>query len=338
VPSYDRRAGVARTVSTLSLRVGLVGLDTSHAPTFTKILHDPYDPFHIPGARVVAAYAGGSPDMDISISRVGAFTSELRDKYGVEIVDTPAKVAEASDVVLILASDGRVHPALFRAVVGLGKPTFVDKPFAISVADAEDMFKAAREAGTRVFAASAFRYADGLVNALNTIRATGERVKACVVRCSMPIQETQGRHFWYGIHGAEMLIAAMGCGVREVEASGSDEQDRISVWHRDGRESSIVGSRSDGAFHITLTTDSKQLSIDLTPSIPSLSARLLRTVLDVLTGDKFPRLWGATAAGSVSGNRPGQELDPAADETIEIVRLLDAAQRSHASQQRVAIS
>jgi hypothetical protein len=153
----------------------------------------------------------------------------------------------------------------------------------------------------------------------------------------MPIQETQGRYFWYGIHGAEMLIAAMGCGVREVEASGNDELDRITMWHRDGRESFIVGSRHDGTFHVTLTTDSKQVSIDLTPSVPSVSARLLRAVLDVLTGGRFPRLWGATAVGSVSGNRPGREFDPAANETIEIVRLLDAAQRSYASQQRVAI-
>ena len=61
-----------------AIRVGLIGLDTSHASTFTSILQNPDDPFHIPGARVVAGCPGGSPDMPISISRVAGFTSELR--------------------------------------------------------------------------------------------------------------------------------------------------------------------------------------------------------------------------------------------------------------------
>jgi len=179
-----------------AIRVGLIGLDTSHASAFTSILHNPDDPFHIPGARVVAAYPGGSPDMPISISRVTGFTRELRDIYGVRIMDAPEEVAEACDLVCILASDGRVHPALFRAVTGCSRSVFVDKPFAVSPADAQHMFMLAAETGTRVFASSAFRYADDLVNALNSIRAAGERVKTCCVRYWLQIQETQGRYFW----------------------------------------------------------------------------------------------------------------------------------------------
>jgi predicted dehydrogenase len=320
-----------------AIRVGLVGLDTSHAPTFTKILHDPYDPFHIPGARVVAAYPGGSPDMEVSISRVEGFTRELRDQYSVRIVDAAEKVAEACDIVFILATDGRVHPALFRAVAGRGKPVFVDKPFAVSVADARDILSLAAKTGTPVFASSAFRYADGLVSALNSIRATGERITTCEVRCSLPIQETQGRYFWYGIHGAEMLLACMGRGVRNVQSSGGSDEDRITVWHNDGRESSILGSRRNGAIQISLKTDRREIEIDLSSSMASLSARLLWAALDILSAGKFPRLWNATSAGSVSGCRPASPLDPSADETMEVVRLLEAAQHSYASQQRVAV-
>lgn len=335
------RSTAKRTViqirSTEVIRVGIVGLDTSHAPTFTKILHDPYDPFHIPGAKVIAAYPGGSPDMQISSSRVEGFTNELRDKYGIRIVDAPEQVVEACDLVLILASDGRLHPGLFRSVAGRDKPVFIDKPFAISVHDAQDIVTVAAASRTPIFASSAFRYADALVIALNLIRETGEQVKTCRIRCWLPIQETQGRYFWYGIHAAEMLLATMGCGVCEVEASGDADQDRITVWHADGRKSSIVGSRGDGTFQVSIETDQRTLDVDLDSSMPSLSARLLWAALDVLVNKDFPRLWRATAAGTVSGNRPSRNLDPTPDETLEIVRLLDAAQRSYAIQQKIAV-
>jgi predicted dehydrogenase len=320
-----------------AIRVGFIGLDTSHASTFTSILHNPNDPFHIPGARVVAAYPGGSPDMPISISRVAGFANELRNTYGVRIMDTPEDVAEACDLVFILASDGRVHPGLFCSVAGRGKPVFVDKPFAVSASDAQDMVTLAAKSGTRVFASSAFRYADGLVSVLNSIQAAGERVKTCRVRYWLQIQETQGRYFWYGIHGAEMLRAIMGPGVREVEASGSADQDSITVFHDDGRQSFIIGSTSDGTFHVSIETDERQLDIDLGASMPSLSARVLWAALDVLTEGQFPRLWGATVAGSVSGPRPGRALDPEIEQTLEVIRLLDAAQRSYAGQQNVIV-
>lgn len=320
-----------------TVRIGLVGLDTSHASAFTSILHDPDDPFHIPGARVVAAYPGGSPDMPISISRVTGFANELGNTYGVRIMDTPEDVAEACDLVFILASDGRAHPALFRAVAGSGKPVFIDKPFAVSSSDARNMFTLATETSTRVFASSAFRYADGLVSALNSIHAAGERVKTCRVRYWLQIQETQGRYFWYGIHGGEMLRAIMGPGVREVEATTNIGQDSITVWHDDGRQSSIIGSRNDGTFHVTIETDKREIDVDLTSSMPSLSARVLWAALDVLTEGQFPRLWGAALAGSVSGPRPGRALDPKAEETLEVIHLLDAAQRSYAAHQNIVV-
>lgn len=52
------------------LRLGIIGTDTSHAVEFTKILNDASNPNHVPGARVVAAFKGGSPDIPSSHDRV----------------------------------------------------------------------------------------------------------------------------------------------------------------------------------------------------------------------------------------------------------------------------
>lgn len=66
-------------------RLGMIGLDTSHVTAFTDIINKAEKKY---GCKVVAGYPGGSPDINISASRVEKFTQQLRDKYGVEIVDT----------------------------------------------------------------------------------------------------------------------------------------------------------------------------------------------------------------------------------------------------------
>jgi hypothetical protein len=125
--------------------------------------------------------------------------------------------------------------------------------------------------------------------------------------------------------------------VREVEVSNNGDQDTISVWYEDGRQSSLIGSQNEGTFHVSIETDKRTLEVDLGPSIASLGARVLAAALDVLTEGQFPRLWAATAAGSVSGNRPGRALDPDNHETMEVIGLFDAAQRSYASKERTII-
>src|SRR5436190_16796273 len=38
------------------LRIGMIGLDTSHAIAFTKLINDARDPSHVPGGKVIAAF------------------------------------------------------------------------------------------------------------------------------------------------------------------------------------------------------------------------------------------------------------------------------------------
>ncbi|THD77680.1 MAG: hypothetical protein E7812_13035 [Phenylobacterium sp.] len=315
-----------------AVRVGLIGLDTTHAPTFTDLLHNPGNPDHIPGAQVVAAFPGGSWDMDISASRVGGFTAELRDKYGVPILASPEAVADACDVVFILSCDGRTHPGLFRSVAGRGRPVFIDKPMAVSSGDADRIYALAKQTGTKVFASSAFRYADGLVAALADIRASGETIKTCTVRYWGQVQPTQGRFFWYGIHGAEMLLATMGKGIKTVEAQTVGVEDIIDIRHTDGRRSRMIGHHHDGTFSVSIETNRRTLDVEIGGAI---SARMLAAALDVLTPGGYPRLWSASEAGSVSG-RSSRFLDPDQAETLEVIGLLDAAERAFAAGQKIA--
>src|SRR5512133_1211654 len=99
------------------LKIGLIGLDTSHVVAFTQLLNDAKNEHHIPGGKVVIAFPGGSKDFELSWSRVGKFTDELRDKWGVKIVDSPEAVAQGCDLLFIESVDGRVHLDQFRRTV-----------------------------------------------------------------------------------------------------------------------------------------------------------------------------------------------------------------------------
>src|ERR1700691_2746921 len=98
-------AGAAET----DLRIGILGLDTSHTVSFAKLLNDPTNPNYVPGGRIVAAWKGGSPDVASSASRVEGFAAEMRTTYGVKLYDTMEEVARNVDALMILSVDGRPH-------------------------------------------------------------------------------------------------------------------------------------------------------------------------------------------------------------------------------------
>src|SRR5689334_16647987 len=122
------------------IRIGLLGLDMSHAPEFTRRINDPAHPEHVPGARVTAAWPGGSLDFELSHTRVEKFTAEVRDRYNVAILESPEAVAEHVDVILITAADGRAHRPLFDRIAPFGKPAFIEKPVATTTVDAAAIF------------------------------------------------------------------------------------------------------------------------------------------------------------------------------------------------------
>ena len=57
-------------------------------------------------------------------------------KLGVEIVNSIPALLEKVDVVLLESVDGRIHLQEAAPVIKAGKPLFIDKPVAGSLADA----------------------------------------------------------------------------------------------------------------------------------------------------------------------------------------------------------
>src|SRR5207237_4694224 len=116
------------------IRAGMIGLDTSHVPAFAKVFNNPKATGDVAGIQVVAGYPGGT-DIPASRDRVAGFTEQLRG-MGIEIVDSIPKLLEQVQVVLLESVDGRIHLQEAVPVIKAGKPLFIDKPVAGSLADA----------------------------------------------------------------------------------------------------------------------------------------------------------------------------------------------------------
>src|SRR5262249_23432875 len=150
------------TAQTQEIKVGMIGLDTSHVTAFTKLLNDKSDPNRVPGGRVVAAFKGGSPDVESSRTRVDKFTAELKEKWGVEIIGSIEGMGGKVGGLVRENVDGRPHLSQVRPVFAARKRVFIDKPFAASYADAREIVRLGRETGTPFFSSSSLRFADDL--------------------------------------------------------------------------------------------------------------------------------------------------------------------------------
>ena len=125
------------------LRAGIIGLDTSHVPAFTRLFNNPKSDGDLTGITVVAGYPGGT-DMPASKNRVEKFTEQVQ-AMGVEIVDSIPKLLEKVDVILLESVDGRIHLAEAREAFKAGKPVFIDKPLAGTLAEAIVIFELAKQ-------------------------------------------------------------------------------------------------------------------------------------------------------------------------------------------------
>lgn len=297
----------------VSQRIGMIGLDTSHVSAFAGLLNDASHEYHVPGGRVVAAFPGGSPDFDLSIGRVENYTEELRDKYDVKIFSAIEDVAEQSDIIFIESVDGRVHASQFEKVAPYGKPVFIDKPLSVSSSDAERIRSAAETYRVPVMSCSALRFCDDLIEALAHGR---DDVIGCDVCGPMAEQPTQPGLFWYGIHMIDMVVAVMGADCVQVRAERRGGHDLVNMTWTDGRIACAHGLR-DGhrQFGMMLHRSDRVTFIDGSKGRP-FYANLLSAIMKSLSD-------GDTAVPL--------------NESLEVVRIIEAANESRESEKPVSL-
>ena len=223
------------------MRIGIIGLDTSHVGVFTKAFNDPKATGEYVGMRVVAAYPGGSKDIKDSYGRLEKFTEDAR-KAGIEIVDSvPALVAKV-DAVLLESVDGRPHLEQVRPVLAAGKPVFIDKPLAGSLADAVAIAELGEKYKTPWFSSSSLRFGP-TVQGLKDNAKVGPIV-GCFAWSPASLEKSHPDLYWYGIHGVELMYAVMGPGCETVTRVHTPDTDIVTGVWKDGRVATFRGNRA----------------------------------------------------------------------------------------------
>ena len=267
-----------------TIRVGIIGLDTSHSPAFARLLNDSDADPDIAGFRVVAAYPHGSADIESSVRRIPQYTEEVQ-ALGVAVVGSIDALLEQVDVVLLETNDGRPHLEQALQVIEAGKPLFIDKPIAGSLVDAVKIFHSAQLRGTPVFSTSSLRFLE-VAQAIKD-GAIGD-VLGADTYSPAPLEPSHPDLFWYGIHGVETLYTVLGTGCETVQRYYSDgaevvvgrwSENRIGTFRglRDGRQGyggtvfgtdSIVSMSGSGGYRPLMVEIARFFRTGIAPVSP----------------------------------------------------------------------
>ena len=282
------------------LRIGLIGLDTSHVLAFTKIINDPKATGPLAKAKVVAAFRGGSRDVPSSADRIDKFTETLTKQYGLKLYPTIAELCKNVDAIMLESVDGRVHLEQAREVFKAGKRVFIDKPLASTLEDAREIARLGKKHGVAWFSSSSLRWSD----MVSETKVAG--LKGAITWGPAPTHPTHHLDLsWYGIHPIEMLYSIMGPGCVSVHRTYTEDADMIVGLWKDGRIGTVRGIRGGKSGYGAIAYGEKEIKMSTN------------------TGGGYPRLLRRVVKFFQTGDLP-----VANDETLEIFAFMDAALRS----------
>lgn len=282
------------------IRLGIVDFDTSHVVEFTKRLNhiDIAEDQWVEGAKVVAGVPGQSL---IAPETIPKNTETLR-KYGVEIVDDPRDLLGKIDAVLIESVDGGVHLERALPFIERDLPTYVDKPFTCSLADARKLMDAAMKRHVPLMSSSSLRYAPEVTT---TAKAGGIVGAATHGPATLHPTRNPGL-FHYGIHPVEMLYALMGRGCKRLNCVGGPDGEVVTGLWADGRLGTVRGIRK-GQADYGFTLFGEKSVANQPVSTKYIYRELLRAIVGMFETREVP-------------------IDPR--ETLEMVAFMEAAKVS----------
>ncbi len=266
------------------IRVGIIGLDTSHSIELVRRMQAPDCPEaeRVPGYRAVTCLRFETPFQN----QAGLDQRQRQlEAWGVSVTTSFEAAAAGCDAYLLTINDGSFHLDYFRKVAALGKPVFVDKPFATTLEDARDIIRLARKHHTRACSGSSLPFNPALADAL----APFAGVHLAHVYGELGQAPAGDSLVWYGVHTFETLQRIMGPGARSVFARESEAETLAMIDYGAGRQGvveCVPGSYFYGGRAHGKDRDGKPLMKAFT--LPSSYAALLRVLRPFFEGGPAP--------------------------------------------------
>ncbi|WP_391540381.1 Gfo/Idh/MocA family protein [Rubripirellula lacrimiformis] len=312
-----------------TIRIGIIGLDTSHVPAFTKEFngdHPTGDPMS--GFRVVAAYPFGSSAIESSASRIPKYTEQMKE-MGITIADSIEQLLGMVDCILLETNDGTLHLNQALQVFRAGKPVFIDKPTGANLSEVIAIFRAAKQYDVPMFSSSSLRYSSGA----QAIRGGKVgRVLGCSSYSPCSIEPSHTDLYWYGIHGVETLYTCMGVGCESVTHTSTDDYElAVGTWN-DGRVGTFRGIKNGKSGYGGLVFGEKAVE-DIGPyegykALVVQIAKFFRTGVVPIEPQETIELYAfmqAAQASKDAGGVPIQVKDVVEAAEREATKLLESA-------------
>ena len=188
------------------LSIGILGLDTSHAPMFADIVETN------PQVSVGAVWDDGT-------TRSQEYVAEFSNRYDATLGDGPGEVIRSADAIMVLDVNWDNHVSLAVEALQADVPTLIDKPIAGRVNDISTL--ASEADGTPVLGGSAVPYHP-------KIQTLSDNSGADSLFC-LGYQHP----FYYGAHLVDTVRTIAGANWTRVEPA-SDPGDTVDVEFEDG--------------------------------------------------------------------------------------------------------
>ncbi len=199
----------------------------------------------------------------------GMTNKEWSEKYNIPLLNTMEEVIEKSDYIIVLSPDNpEMHLELTDLPLKSGKPVYVDKTFAPTLADARKIFENADKHGTPCYSSSALNFTPELKNVkkegITRINSVGS-----------------GRFEIYAIHQIEQIVNLMGPDAKRVMYLGKSDHPAMLIEFSNGRIAQI-NHFMDQPFSMSIgyedgTTASMRVDSDFFGECLSSMAEFFRT-------------------------------------------------------------
>lgn len=197
------------------MKIAILGTENSHALAFARLIKEK------------AKY------QDVEIAGVYGYDAAANQKLLDEglvsyVAQDPHEFLGKVDGIVVVARHGDHHHEYALPYVKAGIPAFIDKPFTVDLAKAQELLDAAKESGALICGGSSLKFADEFLP-LKRYAEKNTVVGGYVAAPINMVNDYAGFYF-YSQHLIEILFTVFGKDIKTVYASCPDEsKNRVSV-------------------------------------------------------------------------------------------------------------
>lgn len=253
------------------MKIGYVGLDSSHADHFTKMVNVDR-PEGLPEGRFTHIW-GRDPKR----------AAELKEKNAIEtVVESPEAMLGQVDAVVVGARAGDRHLAEARPFLEAGMPVYIDKPLANDRADAEAIVDLAAKCGARVTSFSGLRVVPEVVQFKADYAAIEAEKYGGSINGHGDSSNPYGGWYFYAVHAIELLLECWRPAKGELLAAEIGRQLHVRAALEGGEVVSVLLSPAFPPFSLAGYADHKTV-MSVVP-LGGMQMEVTRRVLSFLHG------------------------------------------------------